>query len=70
MLTHSDSATVREAVLHTPPARVFCTASAPFEEGRRLADDLRTEGLISTTSDGIVILKPDELHATSWSRDV
>src|SRR5262249_31038488 len=45
VLTHSDSATVREAVLHTPPARVFCTASAPFEEGRRLAEDLRTEGL-------------------------
>ena len=45
VLTHSASATVREAVLHTPPARVFCTASAPFEEGRLLADDLRTEGL-------------------------
>jgi CRP/FNR family transcriptional regulator len=36
----------------------------------RIIRDLRTEGLISTTSDGIVILKPDELHATSWSRDV
>ena len=36
----------------------------------RIVRDLRTEGLISTTSDGIVILKPDELHATSWSRDV
>jgi translation initiation factor eIF-2B subunit delta len=45
VLTHSASATVREAVLHTPPARVFCTASAPFEEGRGLAEDLRTEGL-------------------------
>jgi translation initiation factor eIF-2B subunit delta len=45
LLTHSASATVREAVLRTPPARLFCTASAPFEEGRRLADDLRTEGL-------------------------
>ncbi len=45
VLTHSDSATVREAVLHTPPARVFCTASAPFEEGRRLAGDLLTKGL-------------------------
>jgi translation initiation factor eIF-2B subunit delta len=45
VLTHSDSATVREAVLHTPPARVLCTASAPFEEGRRLAEDLRTQGL-------------------------
>jgi CRP/FNR family cyclic AMP-dependent transcriptional regulator len=36
----------------------------------RIIRDLRTEGLISTTSDGIVILKPDELHAASWSRDV
>jgi translation initiation factor 2B subunit (eIF-2B alpha/beta/delta family) len=45
VLTHSASATVREAVVHTPPARVFCTASAPFEEGRLFADDLRTEGL-------------------------
>jgi len=45
VLTHSASATVREAVLHTPPARLFCTASAPYEEGRLLAEDLRTEGL-------------------------
>jgi translation initiation factor eIF-2B subunit delta len=45
VLTHSASATVREAVLHTPPARVFCTASAPFEEGRVLAEGLRREGL-------------------------
>ncbi|HYY02652.1 MAG TPA: hypothetical protein VE736_02100 [Gaiellaceae bacterium] len=45
VLTHSASATVREAVLHTPPARLFCTVSAPYEEGRDLADDLRGEGL-------------------------
>jgi ribose 1,5-bisphosphate isomerase len=45
VLTHSASGTVREAVLHTPPARIFCTASAPFEEGRALAEDLRNEGL-------------------------
>jgi ribose 1,5-bisphosphate isomerase len=45
VLTHSASATVREAVLHTHPARVFCTVSAPFEEGRGLAEDLRAEGL-------------------------
>jgi hypothetical protein len=31
---------------------------------------LRAEGLISTSSDGIVVLKPDELHATSWSREM
>jgi translation initiation factor 2B subunit (eIF-2B alpha/beta/delta family) len=45
VLTHSASATVREAVLHTRPARLFCTVSAPFEEGRGLAEDLRSEGL-------------------------
>jgi translation initiation factor 2B subunit (eIF-2B alpha/beta/delta family) len=45
LLTHSASATVREAVLHTPPARLVCTASAPFDEGRHFAQDLRAEGL-------------------------
>ena len=45
VFTHSASATVREAVLHTPPARLLCTVSAPFEEGRHLAEDLRGEGL-------------------------
>jgi translation initiation factor 2B subunit (eIF-2B alpha/beta/delta family) len=45
VVTHSASGTVREAVVHTPPARVYCTVSAPYEEGRRLADDLRGEGL-------------------------
>ena len=56
VLTHSDSATVREAVLHTPPARVFCTASTPFEEGRRLAEDLRTEGL------DVGLVEDDDIH--------
>jgi CRP/FNR family transcriptional regulator, cyclic AMP receptor protein len=36
----------------------------------RIIRELRAEGLISTSSDGIVILKPGELHAMSWSRDV
>jgi translation initiation factor 2B subunit (eIF-2B alpha/beta/delta family) len=45
VLTHSASATVREGVIHTQPTRLFCTASAPFEEGRNFAEDLRTEGL-------------------------
>jgi translation initiation factor 2B subunit (eIF-2B alpha/beta/delta family) len=46
VVTHSASATVREAVTHTPPARVVCTVSAPFEEGRRFAEDLRQAGLV------------------------
>lgn len=45
VLTHSASATVREAVVHTPPARLYCTVSGPSEEGRDLAEDLRGEGL-------------------------
>jgi translation initiation factor 2B subunit (eIF-2B alpha/beta/delta family) len=45
VLTHSASATVREAVLHTRPEFVVCTASAPFEEGRAFAEDLRSSGL-------------------------
>ncbi|HKG09991.1 MAG TPA: hypothetical protein VKB07_05415 [Gaiellaceae bacterium] len=45
VVTHSASATVREALLYTPPARVVCTVSAPFEEGRAFADELRGEGL-------------------------
>ena len=45
VLTHSASATVREAVLHTPPELVFCTVSAPFEEGRSFAEDLRSSRL-------------------------
>src|SRR3954463_7754716 len=45
VLTHSASATVREALLHTPPARVICTASSPQDEGRAFADELRSTGL-------------------------
>jgi translation initiation factor 2B subunit (eIF-2B alpha/beta/delta family) len=52
VMTHSNSATVREAVVHTPPARVYCTVSGPFEEGRRLADDLRDEGIEVDIVDG------------------
>jgi ribose 1,5-bisphosphate isomerase len=55
VLTHSASATVREAVLHTPPARLFCTVSAPLEEGRSLAEDLSAEGLdVELVEDGDV----------------
>jgi translation initiation factor 2B subunit (eIF-2B alpha/beta/delta family) len=45
VLTHSASATVREALLRAPPAHVFCTVSSPFEEGRAFAEDLRAAGL-------------------------
>ena len=45
VLTHSASATVREAFVHTPPELVFCTVSAPFEEGRAFSEDLRASKL-------------------------
>jgi len=45
VLTHSASATVREALVHTPPAHAICTVSEPVGEGRDFADDLRGEGL-------------------------
>jgi len=45
VLTHSASATVREALVHTPPERVICTASSPQDEGRAFAEELREAGL-------------------------
>lgn len=45
VMTHSASATVREALLHSPPDRVVCTTSEPGGEGRAFADELRAEGL-------------------------
>lgn len=36
----------------------------------RIIRDLRAEGIITTSSDGIIILKPAELHAEMWSREV
>jgi len=36
---------VREALLHTPPARAVCTVSEPIGEGRAFADELRAQGL-------------------------
>jgi len=45
VLTHSASATVREALLHTPPERVICTVSSPQDEGRAFSEALRENGL-------------------------
>ncbi|MDQ2909871.1 MAG: translation initiation factor eIF-2B, partial [Actinomycetota bacterium] len=45
VLTHSASATVREALLLTPPERVICTVSSPQEEGRLFSEELREAGL-------------------------
>jgi translation initiation factor 2B subunit (eIF-2B alpha/beta/delta family) len=45
VLTHSASATVREALMLTPPERVICTVSSPQEEGRSFVEELREAGL-------------------------
>jgi translation initiation factor 2B subunit (eIF-2B alpha/beta/delta family) len=45
VLTHSASATVREALLYTPPERIICTVSSPQDEGRPFAQELREAGL-------------------------
>jgi translation initiation factor 2B subunit (eIF-2B alpha/beta/delta family) len=53
VMTHSNSATVVEALLHTPPDRVVCTVSEPGEEGRELEEQLRAAGLTTElVSDG------------------
>ena len=44
VLTHSNSATVREALKYNEPAKVLCTVSRPVEEGRTLVEELREEG--------------------------
>jgi ribose 1,5-bisphosphate isomerase len=45
VVTHSASATVREALLQATPGRVVCTASDPQGEGRAFARELRDAGL-------------------------
>ncbi|HEX7255294.1 MAG TPA: hypothetical protein VF236_05140 [Gaiellaceae bacterium] len=45
VLTHSNSATVREALSHEKPLKVFCTVSSPVEEGRTLAAELVEGGI-------------------------
>jgi translation initiation factor 2B subunit (eIF-2B alpha/beta/delta family) len=64
VMTHSNSATVREAVVHTPPACVFCTISGPVEEGLKLAEDLRAEGIRVEIVDGDELLRA--LASTSF----
>ena len=45
VLTHSNSATVREAFSHDEPAKVLCTVSSPVEEGRTLFAELTETGI-------------------------
>jgi translation initiation factor eIF-2B subunit delta len=45
VMTHSASATAREALVHGDPARVICTVSEPVGEGRWFYEELGEEGL-------------------------
>ncbi|HSK15831.1 MAG TPA: hypothetical protein VK915_06640 [Gaiellaceae bacterium] len=45
VMTHSASATAREALLHGSPAKVVCTVSEPVGEGRDFAEELAAAGL-------------------------
>jgi methylthioribose-1-phosphate isomerase len=51
VLTHSNSATVREALGHDEPAKVLCTISKPVEEGRTLHEELVEQGIDSELVD-------------------
>ncbi|HEU4449588.1 MAG TPA: hypothetical protein VFR63_06365 [Gaiellaceae bacterium] len=45
VMTHSASATAREALIYAQPARVVCTVSEPIGEGRAFAAELAEAGL-------------------------
>jgi translation initiation factor eIF-2B subunit delta len=45
VMTHSASATAREALLHARPSRVVCTVSDPVGEGREFSKELAAAGL-------------------------
>lgn len=45
VLTHSASATAREALIHAQSARVVCTVSDPPGEGRAFSEELAEAGL-------------------------
>ena len=45
VMTHSASATAREALIHAGPGRVVCTVSEPVGEGRAFAAELAEAGL-------------------------
>ena len=63
VLTHSASATVREALVHTPPEKVLCTVSYPIEEGRAFVEKLRDLGLDAELVEDEDV--PSRLHEVS-----
>jgi ribose 1,5-bisphosphate isomerase len=60
VMTHSASATAREALEHGRPARVVCTVSEPVAEGRPFSEELAAEGLATE-----LVADEDAPHAVS-----
>jgi ribose 1,5-bisphosphate isomerase len=58
VMTHSASATAREALLHGEPVRVVCTVSEPVGEGRWFSEELEGEGLSTE-----LVADEDAVHA-------
>jgi translation initiation factor 2B subunit (eIF-2B alpha/beta/delta family) len=60
VMTHSASATAREALLYGRPDRVVCTVSEPVGEGRPFSEELAAEGLPTE-----LVLDEDAGHAVA-----
>ena len=60
VMTHSASATAREALVHASPGRVVCTVSEPTGEGRAFAEELAKAGLVTE-----VVADEDAEHAVA-----
>jgi translation initiation factor 2B subunit (eIF-2B alpha/beta/delta family) len=63
VMTHSASATAREALLYAQPGRVVCTVSEPTGEGREFSEELAAAGLTTelVADEGAELTPPDQL---------
>jgi translation initiation factor 2B subunit (eIF-2B alpha/beta/delta family) len=60
VMTHSASATAREALVHAQVERVVCTVSEPVGEGRRFSEELAATGLATD-----LVADGDAAHAAA-----
>jgi translation initiation factor 2B subunit (eIF-2B alpha/beta/delta family) len=60
VMTHSASATAREALIHASAERVVCTASEPVGEGRPFGEELAAAGLATE-----LVADEDAAHAVT-----
>jgi ribose 1,5-bisphosphate isomerase len=60
VMTHSASATAREALVHAQVERVVCTVSEPVGEGRRFSEELAATGLATD-----LVADEDAAHAAA-----